>query len=342
MSFTKDAHKLANYFDKDILNDVDSVSNPYEAADLYVRGSSVNHILNMMGYYDFSNYGSDFDKILNTNEMFKSGVMLYNERFDSFCSTMMLQKDCFMKMIDDYVFGLFQFKDEFIKKDLSDNTISISCAISLLRNYYSEYDLEGLRIFDNLFNADRIIVSNFVSDAGIALYDESLYNCFILLKMKHNKKISIKELICLVHEIDHIKYRITQCCNVNEEIKFNRLNFNGFREVDTLIVEKKFINYLIKNTDFKEEAISYLMFYNFNICLIGDAIKKDYFNTISLWFQFYGSFVADWLLDKHDFDDALNCSYELLNKGFFPAFGMEFDGDSVKKILKRQYNKIVE
>ena len=345
MAFTDDASKLANFLDKNIYERLTGVSDVYEAANLHKQYWLSNEALSFVNDSECDNRQTKLEEILSENIFVSQGISLWNERCRKNDEYINFQWNNFSNLVDSYIVGLSQVlgcsDTSFYKK-----VIPIKQAVALLRKYYSDCDLEGLSIFNYMFKKDRIILFNNNDDFNsLALLGSNLKECFIMLNTLNQKYIYISKIIYLVHEVEHIKWYIKCCCNITEEEKFRITNFNGYSELNTHIVERKFIEYLIKNTEFSKEGRELLLDFYRTINSFCNCIKNQSSkNYNDLGPYIYASYFSDLLLEMngYDYDVSLENSYNLLKQGSFPSFDIVLDKDRMTKVLRRQYEKIVE
>lgn len=345
MYFNSNTNKLTHFLDRDVYKKLQKTNNVYEAINLYIQYYQTAYILRKNDIYTYQKRLLNLEQLSNKNRYISEGKNIHLEKINDTEQYLLSHKDKIYTLIDYYMSALSQFSDKFNQKNCN-KKLSNKQAFELLKQYYINCDKEGLNILNFMVENATILFCKDFEFAGLALWDPNIYNNFIIIDKDKKRFFTIHEIVVIVHEIEHVKWYINNCNNITEKERFKRTHFNGFKELNSITAEKSFIDYLIKNTDFKEEAKKYL------IKLYKDMYQNAYhlnknpnlYENYPILIDIYASYLSDLILENtnYDYDKTLNQSYNLMNLGSFANFDISTSKEKMTKVLKRQYEKIIE
>lgn len=256
-----------------------------------------------------------------------------------------LYKTQYLKILDNYIKSLFQFSSETKILTSKSTTISEKELLTILYLYYSKEDPKSLDLFKFIIVKGNILLYKEDDTSGYALYGNGIVTDKIALNKEQEIGYTLNDALAIVHEIEHIKFLSTTGQNSTEKEKYKNNSYNIYNELNTNIIEKRFIQFLINNNILEDQAkILLIQQYN-QICITSYKViegKVDYEYRIP---ALYSSYTADILLDNtnYDYDLALNTSYRLISSNQKSKNPYEVVGrptSDMKKVLKRQFQKI--
>ena len=300
------------------------------------------------------------DEVINTN--FLDGNLRFigkyidniNKNFYNEIST-----DNYVKMINKLTKNTLNFLKPIHKYFYFDSNINLNDAKDLIIEFICNYDISLYPIVTKALNDEHLFIIYEKNEAGngytfFNTYSSSPY--IVIFTNSHEKKLSIENITCLMHEIGHV---INFYMNLTNPKMFIKTTHNSFVETPSIIFEELFIEYLVKNK-IEEENIqmikhnnlyllkqysSYLRLNNFIIndifeceevdldeikeILLSKGINKDIdylkysFNDVLANYQYnYGHLISSYYLDLFNKDEETTKKYI---KEFIKCIGITDD-----------------
>lgn len=233
---------------KEIINKINHCSDVDEA--IILVGS---YELLVELYEEYTNKEYCNDKININNSLFDRAVNRYNNLYSSRVINYIETKNYHLDFSSSIALPLFDSLLEY--DDIKYKKISLEEVTKIVRDYYlSVEDNKGLEIFNSQIKNRRIY--NFGSKSGntfgSTICNFSALSSYILLFYKNH--FDITTTATLVHEVEHIK-DFMNLTKRKQKLDGFAYEFRSiYPEVLSLKKEKNFLEYLIENNLYKEEA----------------------------------------------------------------------------------------
>lgn len=159
------------------------------------------------------------------------------------------------KIIDDFKNSNYNFNKYYYDNFKEWNKISFNDMYAIIKDFLRKIDNNLITDFNSLFDKDQALFLNTLYSETAFIYNlNNIKSSLLIFNSYYYDNYSIEFAAILMHEFGHR----TEFNLYNNRSYFNDRRHTPFYEVASSFLEYAFINYLIDNNIYKEDALRYL------------------------------------------------------------------------------------